>query len=188
MAKIFVTSDLHFCHDREFIYKPRGFETVDEMNITILQNWNEYVRPKDTVYVLGDLMLGGPKSTEGLDYISQLNGNLHLVLGNHDTDRRKQLYSELKNVISIDYATMLHYKGYHFYMSHYPTLTANLEKESLKQCTINLFGHTHQTTKFFNDMPFMYHVGVDAHNCTPVEIDDIIKDMKEKVKECLNVL
>jgi calcineurin-like phosphoesterase family protein len=63
-------------------------------------------------------------------------------------------------------------------------MTANLEKESLKQCTINLFGHTHQTKNFYNDIPFMYHVGMDSHNCTPVLLDDAIEEMKNKVQEC----
>ena len=69
-------------------------------------------------------------------------------------------------------------------MSHYPTFTANLEKESLKQCTINLYGHTHQQSNFYNDIPFMYHVGVDSHNNCPVSIDEAIRDMYRKAEEC----
>jgi hypothetical protein len=34
----------------------------------------------------------------------------------------------------------------------------------------------------------MYHVGVDSHNCTPISIDDILKEMEEKVKECIEYL
>ena len=71
-------------------------------------------------------------------------------------------------------------------MTHYPCFTANLEKESLKQCTINLYGHTHQMTNFYQDIPFMYHVGIDSHGCAPVSIDQAILDMKAKVKECIN--
>ena len=96
------------------------------------------------------------------------------------------MYGQCANVVDeIRWADMLNYKGYHFYLSHFPTLTGNLEKESLKQCTCNLFGHTHQTTNFHLDMPFMYHVGVDSHNCYPVSLDDIIQEMKAKVIECL---
>ena len=36
MGKIYFTSDLHFGHDREFSYKPRSFENVEDMNKTIL--------------------------------------------------------------------------------------------------------------------------------------------------------
>ena len=73
-------------------------------------------------------------------------------------------------------------------MSHYPTLTGNLEKESLHQCTLNLFGHTHQQTNFYQDIPYMYHVGVDSHNCHPILLDTIIEEMHDKVKECYEVL
>ena len=98
------------------------------------------------------------------------------------------MYMMCKNVVDVKYADMIHYRGYHFYLSHFPTITSNLEKETLKQCTICLFGHTHQNNNFFMDMPFMYHVGVDSHNCTPVLLDDAIEDMKAKVKECLNTI
>ena len=57
MGKIWLTSDLHFGHDREFIWGPRGFKNVHEMNEAIIKNWNTAVAPEDEVYVLGDLML-----------------------------------------------------------------------------------------------------------------------------------
>ena len=186
---IFVTSDLHFNHDREFVWKIRGFNSIQEMNETIVKNWNSVVSPDDDVYVLGDLCLGGGTSSVLLankKLIESLNGKLHIIRGNHDTNPRVIIYSQCANVVAeVKWADMLNYKGYHFYLSHFPTLTGNLEKESLKQCTCNLFGHTHQTTNFHLDMPFMYHVGVDSHNCYPVNLDDIIEEMKAKVKECL---
>jgi calcineurin-like phosphoesterase family protein len=186
---IWLTSDWHFNHDREFIWKARGFSSVQEMNEAIIQRHNALVRPDDDVYVLGDSSLGGGDTqifTANKALIERLNGKLHIIRGNHDTDRRVAMYESCKNVVGpILYADMLHYKGYHFYLSHFPTLTSNLEKESLKQCTCNLFGHTHQTTNFHLDMPFMYHVGVDSHNCEPVLLDNIIEEMKMKVIECL---
>lgn len=185
MNKIFISSDYHFFHNREFIYKPRGFNSIEEMNQTILDNHNKIIEPDDDVYLLGDLLLGGPdKLEEGLELINKLNGKLHLVRGNHCTDKRWAAYSMLPNVVEQSNAIYLKYKGFHFYMSHYPTFTANLEKESLKQCTINLYGHTHQQSNFYNDIPFMYHVGVDSHNNCPVSIDEAICDMYKKAEEC----
>ena len=182
---IYVTSDLHFGHNREFIYYPRGFHCVEDMNNAIIQKWNEIVKPEDDVYVLGDLMLGGNDGfAEGLARIGSLNGNLHLVRGNHDTDRRWWAYAELPNVVEMQNAIYLNYRKYHFYMSHFPTLTANLEKESLKQCTCNLFGHTHQKSNFYQDIPFMYHVGLDSHDCKPILLDNVIAEMEAKVREC----
>lgn len=58
-GKIFLTSDLHFLHDREFIWKARGFNSVDEMNEETIRRFNEVVNPEDTVYILGDIALGG---------------------------------------------------------------------------------------------------------------------------------
>lgn len=178
---IWVSSDYHFCHDREFIWKARGFNSVDEMNEAIIANHNSLVKDDDEVYLLGDVMLGGAES-RGIDFVKRLKGRITIIAGNHDTPARRQKYAELG--IPVYDALAFTYRKYHFYLSHYPTLTANLEKESLKQCTLNLFGHTHQKDKFFNDMPFMYHCGVDSHNCCPISLDSIIEDMKAKVDEC----
>lgn len=186
---IFLTSDLHFNHDREFVWKVRGFNSVQEMNESIVKNWNSVVGPDDDVYVLGDLCLGGGTPSTLLankKLIESLNGKLHIIRGNHDTNPRVIMYSQCANVVDeVKWADMLHYRKYHFYLSHFPTLTGNLEKESLHQCTCNLFGHTHQTTNFHLDMPYLYHVGMDSHNCYPMALDNIIDEMKAKVRECL---
>lgn len=177
----------HFNHNREFIWKPRGFQSVEEMNEAIVERHNSVVAPDDEVYVLGDLCLGGggEGALSAAKYlIERLSGKLHIILGNHDTPARIAMYETCENVVEIVYATMIHYRGYHFYLSHFPTMTANLEKETLKQCTINLYGHTHQQNNFFEDRPYMYHVGMDSHNCCPVLLDDAIEEMKNKVKEC----
>ena len=181
-SHVWVTSDWHLGHNREFIWKARGFISVDDMNQTILAAHNRIVQPNEDVYVLGDLMLGD--SEQNIKWIEQMHGRLHIVRGNHDTDRRWEMYKKLPNVVECQNAIYLKYKGYHFYMSHYPSLTGNLEKESLKQMTLNLYGHTHQNTNFFEDRPYMYHVGVDSHHCLPVNLADIIEHMKYKIDEC----
>lgn len=184
--KIYLTSDLHFGHDREFIWKVRGYNSVEHMNTRQVEKWNAIVDSDDDVYVLGDVMLGDPKNIE---YVRRLNGEIHIVLGNHDTLTREQMYRELPNVVEVaEIGIRLKYKKYHFVLTHYPMLTGNLEKESLKQMSLNLYGHTHQLTNFYNDMPFMYHVGVDSHNGYPVLVDDIIEEMNKKVRECIEFL
>jgi calcineurin-like phosphoesterase family protein len=186
MGRIFLTSDLHFGHDREFVWKVRGYDSVQAMNLMQVQKWNETVEDDDDIYVLGDLMLG---STNGIEFIKQLRGKLHIVLGNHDTATREKMYRELPNVVEVaEVGLRLKHNKHHFIMTHYPMMTGNLEKESLKQMTLNLYGHTHQLTNFFNDMPFMYHVGVDSHNGYPVLLDDVIEEMYAKVKECIAFL
>lgn len=170
----------------EFIYKPRGFSNVYEMNNAIIKNWNDIVQPDDDVYVLGDLMLGN--NDEGIANIKKLKGKIHVILGNHDTDTRKALYEKCYNVIEVTYSTIVKYNGYNFYLSHYPTITSNLEKKFGRHCLLSLYGHTHQQTNFYNDMPFCYHVGVDSHNCTPVSIEQVIEDIKNEVEKCKKYL
>lgn len=184
MGRIFVTSDTHFGHDREFIYGPRNFTSVKESDEEIIRRWNEVVQPEDTVYHLGDVMLNDNEN--GLRCLSQLNGTIKLIRGNHDTDRRWKLYQTLSNVEVIGWADVIKYKKHTFYLSHHPCLTSNLDDMSpLGMRVLNLFGHTHQTTKFYEGRPYMYHVGLDSHNCYPVLLDDVLEAMKAEVRGCL---
>lgn len=184
---IYFTSDLHFCHDREFVYKPRGFDSVQEMNDAIIERWNSIVNEEDDVYVLGDLMLND--NNLGVELVNKLHGRIHVIIGNHDTDSRINMYKDkCDNIETIQYALRIKYGKYHLYLSHYPTITCNLDESHFSEHMLNLYGHTHQQTNFFNDNPFMYHVGVDSHNCTPVHIEEVIADMKIKYKECGDML
>lgn len=183
---IFVTSDTHFCHDRQFIYGPRGFRTVEEMNEAIVERWNSIVTDEDVVYLLGDVMLND--NDKGMEFLSKLNGSIVIITGNHDTDRRIALYNTLPNVTVVEHAHIVRYRGYTFYLSHYITLTSNFDAQSLKQSVINLHGHTHQKNNFYNDFPLNYHVGVDSHDCYPVSLDKVIDDIKDKVQECIDML
>lgn len=177
---IYFTSDLHFGHDKDFIYKSRGFNSIEDHDNTIIENWNNIITEDDDIYVLGDLMLGDKEY--GLNCLKRLRGKIHIVVGNHDTTNKIDLYStKLNNVVEIKPIIILKYNKYKFYLSHYPTITSALnEEKSLKDCLINLYGHTHQTTKFYNEMLFMYNVGLDCHQNKPISIDEIISDILEK--------
>lgn len=179
---IYFTSDCHFSHDKEFLWGPRGFKNQEEMNDEIVKRWNEVVQPEDEVYHLGDVMLGN--NGVGMENLKKLNGKIHIIFGNHDTEARKQLYAECPSVDILGYATQIKYGKYHFYLSHYPTLTSNMDNGApLRQHILNLYGHTHQKTNFYNEIPFMYHVGMDSHDCRPVSADQVIEDIKSKVEE-----
>ena len=182
---IYLTSDLHFCHDRQFLFKPRGFNSVNDMNDVIVQRWNNIVKRDDDVYVLGDLMLKDNET--GCKLVESLNGKLHIVYGNHDTDNRIVLYSGLSNVVEAAHAIRLRWNGYSFFLTHYPCLCGSLEKDA-KHNIINLFGHTHSKELFYEDRPYMYNVAVDAHNCTPVSIVKVLDDIERKYAECKNML
>lgn len=177
---IWITSDWHFCHTKPFIYEPRGFTSPDEMNQTLIENFNSVVKPDDDVYVLGDCLLGGSENFDkGLGLISWLNGKLHIVRGNHDSDKRWDGYGTLHNVVEKETAMFLKYGKYHFYLSHFPCLCSNYDDKGLKHSTINLCGHTHTKDKFVDiDKGIIYHCEVDAHNNMPVSLDQIIEDLK----------
>ena len=174
-------------HDREFLWGPRGFTSSQEHDEAIIKNWNEVVGPDDIVYHMGDLMLGD--NAHGIECVERLNGHIKLIRGNHDTDARWKLYGTLPNVELIGWADVIKYKKYNFYLSHHPTLTSNLEKAPhLRMHLINLYGHTHQMGKFYQDMPFMFHVGLDSNDNRPILLDDAIELMKEETKRCIALL
>ena len=186
MSKIFFTSDLHFNHDREFIFGSRGFKTVQEMNGTLIRNWNETVGKDDDIYVLGDFFLG-----TDYEYIKEvlnkLNGRIHLVSGNHDTPSKITEYTNWNNIVEITDALRIKYKKRELFLCHYPVLTASLEQDPDK-AVINLFGHTHSKEKFYEDRPYMYNVAVDANDNKPVEIEEVLTAFNDKVKECIAIL
>ena len=187
MGKILFTSDTHFGHDRDFIYEPRGFKSWIENGEEIVRRWNEKVSDGDTVYHLGDVMLGKDNEEQALEWISKLKGDIKLVIGNHDSDSRVKTFIErCKNVEVLGYAHMIKESGWTFYLSHYPTLTINgADSNSFKKTMVNnLFGHTHQSFKGFYDYGNqtnygnMMHVGVDSSNCYPVELSEVIDFLK----------
>lgn len=95
---VLFTSDLHFFHKAQV--KRRGFSTAENMNGFLIRRWNARVYPWHTVFVLGDVSLGNAADTMGV--LEQLNGNLHLIRGNHD----KGLQSKVLNMFGSvsDYA------------------------------------------------------------------------------------
>lgn len=182
--KTWFTSDLHFGHDKEFLWGPRGFSSSKENDETIIERFNSVVSDEDEVYILGDLMLGD--NEYGKSCVNRLKGHIHVILGNHDTNARVNEYMGMTKIESIQFADMRKYGKCHFYLSHYPVLAANYDDKPYHQHVISLFGHTHQQEKFYDNNPYMYHVGVDSHNCYPVEIDTIIEDIKQKKCEINN--
>ena len=107
---IWLCSDWHFGHSKGFIYEPRGFNSIEEMNETIVRRHNFLVIHEDDVYVLGDLMLND--NEKGIELIKQMNGKLHIAIGNHDTVSRIELYKTLPNVVDIQYVYTFKYKKY----------------------------------------------------------------------------
>ena len=182
MEQVFITSDWHFCHDRDFIYKPRGFESTWEMTKEIINRHNELVKPDDHVYVLGDLMLNN--NDAGIHAIEQLNGQIHVIRGNHDTTARMDLYEKCPNIVEVCEGKYLKYEGQTYFLSHYPCLTSNFDEDKpLKARVVNLCGHYHAEDPFIDwDKGLIFHAEVDGNDCYPWNINDILTRVKEKIK------
>lgn len=175
---IWITSDFHFCHNKEFIYGPRGFINVYNMNEEIIKRYNSVVHWSDEVYILGDCMLNDDRN--GISYLNQLNGYKYIILGNHDSANRISLYRSVNGVVSIEWGYRLKHNGWIYILSHYPQITENYQE---KHKVISLCGHSHTKDPFLHwDQGLIYHCEVDAHDLYPVSIDQIEMDIRQKLK------
>lgn len=184
--RIWVTSDLHLGHNKDFLYGARGFENIREHDEILVNNWNSLVEPYEDVYILGDVMLNDINS--GIEYMKKLNGNLKFIFGNHDTDNKiKRLKEALPHAEFLGYATRIKYRGVTFFLSHYPTYTGNYDMDCpLKQKVVNLCGHSHTKDRWVNwGESAIYHVELDAHAMMPITLQFIIDDIKARGQNSL---
>lgn len=92
MAQIWFTSDLHFGHKRICELANRPYASVEEMWLSMRDEWNARVAKGDTVYHLGDFSFLNAAATAEL--IRQLRGNIHFIRGNHDEALAKAFRSD----------------------------------------------------------------------------------------------
>jgi len=184
--KVWFISDIHFNHNKDFLYGARGFNTVQEMNNQLLKNFKETIDYNDVVFILGDNWLGDLK--EGWELFQQVPGVKFLIRGNHDTDARWDFLTEKASsnpfINILGEAATVKIYGCLFYLSHYPTVTTNFNdyEKPLHHRLLNISGHTHSSEKWQKDVPSSYNVSLEAHNLYPVSIDEIISDFKVKYK------
>jgi calcineurin-like phosphoesterase family protein len=158
---IFFTSDLHFDHTNIIKICNRPFKDVDDMNNSIISNWNKTVGKDDTVYILGDITMG--KSKNKIDgFLNKLNGTKIIIKGNHDKENVAD-YSYLEKSFVVNNI------NYNFIMFHYPIECWNGRFKN----SIHLHGHTHDKEK--STVKNRYNVCVEANNYTPVSIDSIVE-------------
>ena len=79
--RIWLTSDLHFGHKNILKFCKRPWDTVEEMDEGLIQNWNRVVGKDDLVFDLGDFAFAS--NSKWKDLLSQLNGHHYFILGNH---------------------------------------------------------------------------------------------------------
>jgi calcineurin-like phosphoesterase family protein len=133
----FVISDTHFGHTNSWEKfkladgSPlRPFTSTEEMDETMIERWNAKVKPGDTVYHLGDVVI----NKKSLHLVSRLNGRKILIRGNHDIfkddDYREVGFEQIHGVrVFVD----------KFILSHIP-LHPDCVTERFK---VNVHGHLH---------------------------------------------
>ncbi len=137
----FYISDLHIGHANAIMFDNRPFADVEEMNNTIIENWNSRVKNTDTVYILGDFIWG--KESEWHLFLKRLVGNKILIRGNHDprqfSDTTKNMFQEITNLKEIKDM------GKHIIMCHYPM---PFFRAGFSNSSYMLYGHVHQTKEY----------------------------------------
>ena len=175
--------DLHFGHANCLAYDNRPFTNIELHDQALIDNWNNTVGIDDDVYVLGDISWYSPTKT--LEIFNQLNGNIHLIIGNHDGKLLKN--RELRN----RFCEITHYKeldigeGKCIVLQHYPIPCFKNHYRGW----YHLYAHVHNSFEWnmINNFKFqmeelyerpckMYNCGcmMNYMNYTPRTLDEII--------------
>jgi len=199
IGNIYFTSDTHYSHKNicrgtsEWDLtgnhqNTRDFDTIEEMNETLVVNINSMVKENDILWHLGDWSFGGHDQIKV--FRNRLNcKNIHLIFGNHDQhiEPINSIYRELFK--SVQYVKQFSLKlGWEktnkmgkqgFFLSHY----AHRVWDKSHHGNIHLFGHSHGTLPMFGKS---MDVGVDTNNFYPYHLDEILDIMKNVKPEIID--
>lgn len=157
--ELFFTSDEHFDHFNILRFCDRPFTSIEEMNETIISNFNSVVPKKSTTIHGGDFYLGPLKRDEiTRNFINRLNGTHIFMMGNHDR--------WLKGDIKIPYIIDVRLKDVNIVISHYAMRTWNRSHFN----SWHLYGHSHGTLEPIGKS---WDMGVDFNNFFPLSFEDV---------------
>lgn len=140
----------------------RAFDSLQQMNEIMIQNWNEVVRPGDYVYHLGDVFFG-PKDWFASNW-PRLMGRKRLIVGNHDDIKY------LSNGAFFDKILMWHAFD-RLLMTHVPIHQSNIRSMKTGEPMLNVHGHIHAQ----KSPKGPYHcVCVEQTNYRPVNVDELL--------------
>lgn len=173
---IYVTSDNHFGHEKIMEYEHRPFNSVAEMDSSMIDNWNRVVCRDDYVIHFGDFSLLPPDIT--IRIVKELQGKIILINGNHDHrsrtfwEQRTGILKWFKRPQHVGRVWLTHRVHWHLESdAPYKIFTGKLHYEIPGDDEIVLHGHTHskirQNGKFIN-------VGVDAWEFMPVPLSLVL--------------
>lgn len=163
---IFFVGCTHFGHQNIIKYCNRPFSSVQEMDDIIINNWNSKVQPKDLVYHLGDFSFPSP-----IHYLPKLNGNIILILGNHDKHIGNLANSN--KILSIHDLLFLKMYKPGIMLCHYSLRVWHKSHFN----SWHLYSHSHG---MLPPQGKSWDVGVDNNNFFPLSIDEIADIMKNR--------
>jgi calcineurin-like phosphoesterase family protein len=183
--RVFVSSDTHFGHVNIIRYCSRPFANISDMNEALIQRWNSRVTTEDIVFFLGDFAMGpGVNEQFILNVLSRLNGEIHVIMGNHDQPSKygpglkhivESNQHRVPHVRIVDNLFKIFHDGRDFVACHFPMQ----DWENRKHGAVHLHGHTHTEypTDCKNlldlensfDRDKVYDVGVDMYG-GPVQL------------------
>lgn len=169
MGNIFFTSDHHFDHANFLNFKDdngnkiRPFETVEEMNETMIERWNSVIKVQDKVWHLGDVTF---KPNQFARIASRLHGHKRLLVGNHDDPKNYELTRWFEKV-----QLWRIFKDENFVCTHIPIRIDQFRGK----VQFNVHGHIHQNVI---DDPQYVNICVEQTNYTPLSMDEL----KERLK------
>jgi len=162
----FYISCLHKNHDRDFIYKPRGFNSIKEHDEVLKERWNNVVPEDGIVFSLGDTVFGHDAVSQLLDVFKNYNfKELYLSPGNHISGWKQLYYKTLWDIFKMkdqevyplyhkvnDDKTVIFMPNYYeifigyqmICLSHYPILSHNNQNRE----SWAISGHTHSNFEF----------------------------------------
>ena len=169
MEKTWFISDSHFSHKNIIDYCNRPFLSIEEMNDTLIYNWNKIVKNNDRVFMLGDFALCGKDKI--IEIGQKLNGRKILILGNHDRASLSTYYNAGFEMVS---KFPIIFQDF-FILSHEP-----IEFLPLNTPFVNIFGHVHNDMRFPTITPRGACVSVERWNYMPVEFNQLISLIKSE--------
>jgi calcineurin-like phosphoesterase family protein len=176
--KYFFVSDFHFFHKNIIKYENRPFQSVEEMNETIIKRHNEKVKKDDIVFFLGDWGFYASKQKEfrgeGMpirisELQQKLNGVFYSIKGNHD---------KVENKLNIpNYRMILNKGGIYINLVHRPQDTVIYDYQHYYPLTI--CGHCHskfKTKEIEKDekIALIINVSVETNNYYPYSFEEIM--------------
>jgi len=165
----YYTADLHLGYTPILHDTARPFKTIEEMDQTLIANWNQKVTPQDTVYIVGDFSYNN--GIVPLDYLKQLNGKKHLIRGNHETGMPDaQKYYECCESVT-DFLE-INDGDSHILLCHYPILYGKRG--------YMIHGHIHNQRNaaytILKSLSRVLNAGVDINFYFPASLAELIEN------------